>query len=207
MDKATDSRTAILERLRHAGAPDPGLPDSVPSGRIAGDKLENFQRNLEAYDGEHHVCATREEALQWIRQATSGIEKVYTAVDGLAGCAEPADAAEAQQIDVAVVEATLGAGETGSVWLTRAALGNCGAVLFSDHVYVLLNRACIVDGISTAYAELNRRGWADLDYGSWFTGPSATADIEAVRVVGAQGPRALTVVVYGTEKGEDSGDA
>ena len=33
-------------------------------------------------------------------------------------------------------------------------------------------------------------------YGSFFTGPSATADIEAIHITGAQGEISLTVFLY-----------
>lgn len=51
----------------------------------------------------------------------------------------------------------------------------------------------IVNGIHEAYARLDLR---NCQFGSFFSGPSATADIEAVHITGAQGPLSLTVLLY-----------
>lgn len=45
---------------------------------------------------------------------------------------------------------------------------------------------------------------AETQYGSFFTGPSATADIEAVHITGAQGPLAMTVLLYNCENAPDT---
>lgn len=197
MTDSNISRTSILERLRAASAEGPGLPD-VPSYKIEGDATQNFCKNLRAYDGEVVEFGSREEAAEYARREAAKCGRVFSGAAGIAGDGIPADAAEAQTVSAAVVEAGLGVGETGSVWLTYDALQSPGAVLFSDHVFVLLDKSLIVDGMHTAYEKLNSTGWGEICYGSWFTGPSATADIEAVRVVGAQGPRALTVLLYET---------
>ena len=197
MSEAKSSREAILGRLRNASVSGPDLPD-VPNYRIAGDPIENFRRNLKGYDGDIVEVPNRADALDTARKIAAEYARIFSAVPEVDGCGIPADAAEAQTVGAAVVEASIGVGETGSVWLTYDALRSPGAVLFSEHVIVLLDIKNIVDGMHTAYELLNQRGWDEICYGSWFTGPSATADIEAVRVVGAQGPRALTVVLYGS---------
>jgi len=63
----------------------------------------------------------------------------------------------------------------------------------SRHLFIFLDSSKIVHGLHEAYASLNLR---EHQYGSFYTGPSATADIEAVHVTGAQGPLSLTVLLY-----------
>ena len=87
----------------------------------------------------------------------------------------------------------MGVGETGSVWVTDESLGGAACALFSTDLYLLLDSRKVVDGIHTAYSQLDIRKAA---YGSFFTGPSATADIEAVHITGAQGEISLTVLLY-----------
>ena len=63
----------------------------------------------------------------------------------------------------------------------------------SRRLFIFLDSNDIKSGLHEAYAGLNL---AEHQYGSFFTGPSATADIEAVHITGAQGPLALTVMIY-----------
>jgi L-lactate utilization protein LutC len=55
-------------------------------------------------------------------------------------------------------------------------------------------RAQIVNHMHEAYAKLQFPG---AGYGLFISGPSKTADIEQSLVIGAHGPRSLTVVLVG----------
>ena len=65
--------------------------------------------------------------------------------------------------------------------------------LFAINLYLLLDHNKIVDGLQDAYAMMDL---SQVQYSSLFSGPSATADIEAVHITGAQGPVSLTVLLY-----------
>ena len=103
----------------------------------------------------------------------------------------------------------MGVGETGSVWVTDRSLGIAGAGLLTLNLVLLLERSRILPSIHDAYAALQPgsstaatlnpelRPLSETAYGSFFSGPSATADIEAVHITGAQGPLSLTVLLIG----------
>ena len=61
----------------------------------------------------------------------------------------------------------------------------------SQHLVILLNPANLVRDMYEAYTKVNLQS---NNYGCFMLGPSATADIGAVMVRGAQGARTLTVV-------------
>ena len=100
--------------------------------------------------------------------------------------------AELGDVDVGVVRAVFGVAETGSVWLTEAAVqgqrawDSCRNILSS-----CWTRPGSVGNLHHAYRE---RAQFDVGYGVFMTGPSATADIEGVLIHGAQGIRSLTIV-------------
>jgi L-lactate dehydrogenase complex protein LldG len=82
--------------------------------------------------------------------------------------------------------------ENGAIWLAGSALPARSLAFLSQHVLVVLSSAGIVADMHRAYARLGR-GLGD--YGVFVSGPSKTADIEQTLVVGAHGPRSLTVAL------------
>ena len=100
------------------------------------------------------------------------------------------DPHELADVDVGIVRATFGVAESGAIWLTQEDLVVDGLGFLSQHLVVLLDKEQIVADMQEAY----RRVRLDLTaYGCFMMGPSATADIEATLVHGAQGVRSLNV--------------
>jgi L-lactate dehydrogenase complex protein LldG len=97
---------------------------------------------------------------------------------------------ELADVDVGVVRAQFGVAESGAVWLTQEDLVVDALAFLSQHLIVLLDPAEIVPDMHAAYhgAQLN-----ETAYGCFMMGPSATADVEATLVHGAQGARSLNV--------------
>ena len=76
------------------------------------------------------------------------------------------------------------------VWLREEDLKVNALGVLSQHLVILLDPSRIVRDMYEAYAQIR----LDMDnYGCFMMGPSATADIGAVMVRGAQGARSLTV--------------
>lgn len=193
------SRDRIMARIRagrerHAEV---GLPD-VPMYDIKGDKVENFIAKLESFDGKAVRVPTRGDALRWLAEnlETDG-KTVYSAVAGFKGNFEvdsTTDPHSANVVDICVANGILGVGETGSIWVTEESLGLTACALFSTDLYLLLEVDKIYSGLHQAYAALNL---ANGRYGAFYSGPSATADIEAVHITGAQGEISLTAILIG----------
>ena len=100
------------------------------------------------------------------------------------------DPHELADVDVGVVRAQFGVAESGAVWLTQEDLVVDGLGFLSQHLVVLLDPEQIVADMHEAY----RRIRLDLTaYGCFMMGPSATADVEATLVHGAQGVRSLNL--------------
>lgn len=181
-----------------AGAPSFPLPD-VPMYPWPGDPLAGFISHLEGFDGKAVKFATRAEALRWLAtqpETDPSQNAVYSTLDDVTGNfgeKDLTDLRNAEKINTCVTEAEMGVGEMGSVWVTDRSLRHAPCALMSRHLFVLLDATKIVGGLHQAYARLSLH---DQQYGSFFTGPSATADIEAVHITGAQGPLSMTVLLY-----------
>lgn len=196
-----DTKNAILARIR-AGKPElRPLPD-VPAYGWPGDPLENFISQLLSFDGKAIKFKTRDDAVAWLEQQPDmdrSQKAVYSSARGVQGNVtedDIADLHDAHRIDTCVSESPMGVGEMGSVWVTDDSLRHAACALLSRRLFMFLDRRNIVGGLHEAYATLRL---ADHQYGSFYTGPSATADIEAVHITGAQGPLSLTVMIYGCD--------
>jgi L-lactate dehydrogenase complex protein LldG len=97
----------------------------------------------------------------------------------LAANPDPRDLADA---DHAVVRAVFGVAETGSVLLTDETLKVNALACLAQHLIVLLDPSEIVANLHQAYA---RPELGDRQYAVLYSGPSATADIEGVLILGA----------------------
>lgn len=101
------------------------------------------------------------------------------------------DPRELAGTDVAVVRGAFGVAENGAVWIPRAFRHK--AMLFvPEALVILLDRRNIVSNMHEAYTAEN---FDSYDFGSFIAGPSKTADIEQALVIGAHGPRDVTVIL------------
>lgn len=195
MSNNISSRDAILSRIR-AGKPRSYAAPDVPQYKWPGDPIENFQRQLKAFDGNYIMFNSREEALEWLKNNLPKGKEICSAVADFRGSSTPDDYPDPHKctnIDICVAEGLLGIGEMGSVLVTDKSLGKPACALLCTDLYLLLDKSKIVDGVHTAYHQINL---GDASYSCFFSGPSATADIEAVHITGAQAEISLTVLLY-----------
>ena len=104
---------------------------------------------------------------------------------------EVASAKELNGTDVGVVEGVFGVAENACVWVPQAMIQK--AVMFiSENLVILLPKNEIVNNMHEAYKRIK---FNDYGYGTFISGPSKTADIAQVLVMGAQAARSATVIL------------
>lgn len=189
------ARENILGRVRSGLPESVDLPD-IPMYDIPGDVIQNFISHLESFDGRCRRFTSRADALTWLHDNIDmNANRVYSSVEGFYGnftIDADTDPHSVHVVDICIGYGVIGVGETGSVWVTEESLGLTACALFSTDLYLLLDAKNLYPGMHQAYEALDL---GEIRYGSFFTGPSATADIEAVRVTGAQGEISLTVLL------------
>lgn len=97
---------------------------------------------------------------------------------------------ELEKIDVAIVNSYLGVAENAATWLPENLLFHRVLPFIAQHLIIVLSEKDLVSTMHEAYAKINIR---NDGYGVFIAGPSKTADIEQSLVIGAHGPRSLTV--------------
>ena len=105
------------------------------------------------------------------------------------------DVHELEACDVGISECDALIAQTGSVLVTNLSAGGRALSVLPPHHVVLARRNQLVPDLPSAF-ELLKRKYAD-NYPSmisFITGPSRTGDIERILVLGAHGPKKLTII-------------
>jgi L-lactate dehydrogenase complex protein LldG len=93
--------------------------------------------------------------------------------------------------------------QTGSVLLTAKSGGGRALSVLPGHHVVIATASQLVPDLPAAFELLERRYAPNFpSFMTFITGPSRTGDIERVLVLGAHGPRTLTVIMVGGEGAE-----
>ena len=191
------SREKILKRIagnKPALSPLPEIPDfSIPVDDI----VEAFKVKAEVIGCQLFSLQKLEDGKAIIAERFPEAKMIWSQVDALPlGTIERSQLAKRQDLktlDVAIFEGQLGVAESAAVWLTEKELGLRVAGFITQHVVLCLDHRKIVWNMHQAYRQLQID---ETGYGLWMAGPSKTGDIEQSLVLGAQGPRSLTVFLY-----------
>jgi L-lactate dehydrogenase complex protein LldG len=163
--------------------------------------LSAFKDNLHRMGGVFLDPPAAGDPLTPVRAKIADAKIVCSTVPEIAGNRDIANIGKPQDladVDFAIVRASFGVAETGSVLLSDADLHVNAVAYLAQHLIVLLDPADIVVNLHHAYS---RPEFRERHYASFHTGPSATADIEGVLIHGAQGVRSLSVLPLGRAVG------
>jgi len=108
------------------------------------------------------------------------------------------DVNELEKCDVGISECDALIAQTGSVLLTSRSGGGRALSVLPPHHVVIARMDQLVPDLPAAYELLHHSydstGWPSMI--TVITGPSRTGDIERILVLGAHGPKKLTVILY-----------
>ena len=108
------------------------------------------------------------------------------------------EAADLNGTDVGIVRGSFGVAENACVWIQQQ-MKEKAVCFISENLVILLPKSQIVNNMHEAYRRLSeKRDTEQFDaygYGTFISGPSKTADIAQVLVMGAQAARSATVLL------------
>ena len=93
--------------------------------------------------------------------------------------------------DVGIIRGMFGVAENACVWIPQT-MKEKAICFISENLVILLPKSQIVNNMHEAYKRIE---FNDYGYGTFISGPSKTADIAQVLVMGAQAARSATVVL------------
>jgi L-lactate dehydrogenase complex protein LldG len=193
------SREKILAAVAGNKPEAVALPDIEPFKHIGyTDVLAQFETVLTAIGGAVHRVSSWDQIKTIVKQKYDSqhvrVLSLVPELDEVATSAYEINPAAHQLADVelAMIKAHFGVAENGSVWVTEELLGHRAVPFICQHLVAIITADSMVDTMHRAYMRLGSEvyGW-----GAFIAGPSKTADIEQSLVLGAHGPRSMTVFV------------
>ena len=101
------------------------------------------------------------------------------------------DARQLNGTDVGIIRGVFGVAENGCIWIPQQ-MKEKAVCFISENLVILLDKKQIVNNMHEAYRRVE---FNDYGYGTFISGPSKTADIAQVLVMGAQAARSVTVLL------------
>ena len=194
METRTLSRESILAAIRQNLPPQRVSRPQIPAFPGPDRPLRLvFEEHLTKAGATAHSVGSPAEATATLTTLFPSAKVVCSAVPEIAGTRRAEDMHDPHalaDVDVGVMRAQFGVAESGAVWVTQEDLLVTALGFLSQHLVVLLDPNDIVSDMHEAYRRVRLHETA---YGCFMAGPSATADIEATLVHGAQGARSLDV--------------
>jgi L-lactate dehydrogenase complex protein LldG len=215
----------VREALRNP-APRPNSHDGHDAGMASGqpisrwlpkvgetfeERLDLFRTNTDALKAEFHLVHNQEEAnacLLTLRDA-EGWKRIASHRGQLTDAASVAlglptlltdsgyDVNEMEKCDAGITECDALVAQTGSVVVTNRSAGGRALSVLPPHHVVLAQREQLLADLPGAFELLAKKYGANYpSFMSFITGPSRTGDIERILVLGAHGPKKLTIICF-----------
>lgn len=190
------SKDAILKAIRsHEIAPEE-LPEVTGDWIRYDDPFTQFQKVIASVGGRCLRAPNRQSIQLLLAEVpafaeTKSIVSLVPNVPGNVSLDDIADPHHLETVDWAVMPAEFGVAENGAIWLTDKGIKHRAIYFIVQHLALVLDTNQLVHNMHEAYERIALGG---SSLGIFISGPSKTADIEQSLVIGAHGPRSLTVI-------------
>ena len=159
------------------------------------DPLAQFVKTSEAVGGKVVELAPAEDVNELVRRLFPDATEIASNLPEITiANRNPDTVPDAQALngtDVGIILGELGVAENGCVWVPQT-MKERAVCFISEHLVILLPKERIVNNMHEAYRQV---GFNDSGYGTFISGPSKTADIAQVLVMGAQASRSVTIIL------------
>lgn len=192
------SRDKILAALKQNQPEVTPLPSKLSFERDETLNLvEKFKAMAEGIGSKVYIVEDPGEIRTLIAKDFPAAKRVISTVPELVSAAIPAfefneDPHTYEDVDVAIFKPRLAVAENSSVWITEDRMGVRVLPFITQHIIMIVDRMLLVPDMHAAYQQI---GNADYGFSTFIAGPSKTADIEQSLVLGAHGPRSMTIFI------------
>ncbi|WP_316753436.1 lactate utilization protein C [Pedobacter gandavensis] len=190
------SRAQILARVKENQPALTVLPADLTALVQYPDPVEMFGKVLEGIGGMMHPVKDYEEMIGLINTQFSSLPRIISTIPELKAISEKGweeqNPHSYENVDVAIIKAHFGVAENAALWVTESLMGQRVIPFICQQLVVVVHKKDILSNMQEAYQQI-----ADSVYGfgAFIAGPSKTADIEQSLVLGAHGPKNMTVFV------------
>ncbi|WP_439483064.1 LutC/YkgG family protein [Cyclobacterium plantarum] len=168
------------------------LPEH-PEFPVEGDLVERYKSSIKSNGGEALEVSDPAEIRDYLElhfHDSQMILSLSEVVKGNYDIALAEDPHDLEHVELAILEGEWGVAENAAIWLPEESLKHRALPFIAQHLIVLLKKDRLLGNMHEVYQSINV---SDSGYGVFIAGPSKTADIEQSLVIGAHGPRSMTV--------------
>lgn len=189
------SREQILAAIKNNQPDGTGLP-LLPSAKDAepGNAIQQFIRTLGNIGGTAIEASNWEEITTLLKDRFPAETRWVNRVAELGNVSDSIDFENNphgfENVTLTILRGRFGVAENGAVWITDDLMGDRALPFICEHLALVIPSAEILPTMHEAY---ERIGLNKYSFGTFIAGPSKTADIEQSLVLGAHGPKSLTV--------------
>lgn len=192
-----NSRANILAAVKASQPDQRPLPEPLQNAIQYADPAETFAAVLAGIGGIVIPVKDHEAILTYVEAHFKGKQRIISVVTEL-----PVGEQNWQQLDphqfedvsLAILQAHFGVAENAALWITEDQMQQRAIPFICDQLAVVVHKSSIYSNMQQAYAHI---GNAQYGFGAFIAGPSKTADIEQSLVLGAHGPKNMTVFMLG----------
>jgi len=193
------SRETILQAIRKH------LPESSPLPELDGpwihypDPVAQFISVLEMIGGKAIRVPDHDSLRAELAKLPQSLaaQKTLSGFADIPGTVDPnsiTDPHQLEDIDFAILPGQFGVAENAAIWVTDEKLPHRVIYFLCQHLALVIPADQMVHNLYEAYQRIEFSG---PGFGAFISGPSKTADIEQSLVIGAHGPKSLTVFLVG----------
>lgn len=189
------SRSQILNAVRERNLDPVELPSLKQSWIEYSDRATQFAESLKFVGGKCVFIDDRRQLTEKLAEhpAFGSAKKIVSLIPEVPGNVDlnsVADPHALEDIDFAIMPAEFGVAENGAVWTTDLGVRHRAIYFIVQHLVLVIDAHQMVNNMHEAYERLKISG---PGFRAFISGPSKTADIEQSLVIGAHGPRSMTV--------------
>lgn len=190
------SRAAILARVKQNQPDLKSLPAPLSTMHPPENLLEQFSAVLRGIGGAAIPLAAVSEIKAYIKEHYKESDRIISTLPELTEITEQnweeQDPHSYENVDLAIIRAHFGVAENSALWITESLMQQRAVPFICQQLAVVVQQSDLVATMHDAY---QRIGDAEYGFGAFIAGPSKTADIEQSLVLGAHGPKGMTVFI------------
>ncbi|RZM28814.1 MAG: lactate utilization protein B/C [Pedobacter sp.] len=195
------SREQILAKVKSSQPDLKPLPSALTNAPNAlSNPVEEFRTVLTNIGGAVIEVDSYEVIAAYIHQVFKDKKRIISTLLELSGMPELSGIIETgwknhdphsyEDVDLAVIGAHFGVAENAALWITESLMHQRVIPFICQQLAVVISKSEILPTMHEAYARI---GNDEYSFGAFIAGPSKTADIEQSLVLGAHGPKGMTV--------------
>lgn len=185
------SREAILNLIKGEGFAFVQLPE--PKIERAGEEsyLSLFTESLKNAGAEFILLPKGSAAFDFVIENYPDAI-TFDSADNWEKYGQECPLSELNHLESVLITGKLAVAENGAIWVDNTCFPHRIIPFIIQHLILKVNGKDLIPTMHKAYQQI---GFEKVSYGVFIAGPSKTADIEQSLVIGAHGPKALTVII------------